>query len=572
MSQGFLVASLKAAVRQELNMHVCSTEVLMLLRLFSLAGLQDAADEARQRYHAGSKAAAQDLQRAAEAGTHAAYLAAAATASRFSTLKGSCSTWATCFQRRQQGAVEALHAAVQAMPLPQVQSAVDAALALGVPGKQLAAALEAARARDFAAVGRLSAAVKALQQQSSVVLAQLCAGASASGAAVLAAPTVLAQGGGSSGTSTSSSSRGAEGSCFDLASFEDAVAACRQYGKAQEAAAAETVLQQCRQQAAVTLAEAAEACPSASQVHKLLSWERQIGGLEQDCTAAADRLAQRQQQLLAKLQQLVISLECDAAGVKLLLQQAEDLGVPAEALWPTQQHLQQQGAAAQQQCWEAARVGSLQELQQALAAAGRQGVGAESLQQCWALMQGRQEEAAGRLAGLAKGLCLALQADSCPLDAIQMVTGLLTTSDKGCAAGAPAAAAAFGCMKGSEAGVPQPQQREAAAAGGSLHSQMRALLQQAAACIRLGLQENVAAAVQAVAHAVHMKVVAGKLSWRGGVARTTVQTVKGSGNQRPVFVVHTRAHGFCLLSQGCPAPRPQALCVVKHCGCTRAGT
>jgi hypothetical protein len=407
--------------------------------------------------------------------------------------------------------VEVLHAAILALPLLQVQSSVDAALALGVPGKELAAVLEAARARDVAAVGRLSAAVKALQQQSSAVLAQLCVGSAAACPVVAAAPAAPVQAGGSSGTSTSSSSGAVQSSCFGLASFEDAVAACRQYGKAHEATAAETALQQCRQQAALALAEAAEACPSADLVHKLLSWARQIGCLEHECTAAADRLAQRQQQLLAKLQQLVISPECDAAGVKLLLQQAEDLGVPAEALGPAQQHLQQQGAAAQQQCWEAARVGSLQELQQALAAAGRHGVGAESLQQCWALMQGRQEEAVVRLAGLAKGLCLALQSDSCPLDAIQMVTGLHTPSDKGCAAGAPAAAAASGCMKGSGADVRQPQLREAAAAAGSLHSQVRALLQQAAACVSLGLQENVAAAVQAVACAVHIQVVAGEL-------------------------------------------------------------
>lgn len=446
-----------------------------LLPLFA-AGLQDEAHQALTRFQAAAQAAARDLQQAAEAGTHAAFVAAAAAAARYSTPEAACNECAARFKSRQEAAAQAVQAAVSALPLPlplpQVQCAVHVALELGVPGKDLAAAVEAARARDAAAVARLSSAVQALSTHSDCVLSR----ASTSGAGASTAGTAP----GSNG----SGSRGISSGAFDASDFWDAVAVCRQYSKTQEAAAAaDAALQQCRQRAAAQLTQAAEAADCAGTVKQLLSWCSSLGGLQQECSAAAGRLSARQQQLCSELTALLAQPACTAATAQQLLQQARALDVPTEALAAAEAQLRDWQAAAEQQCLEAARAGSLQQLQDAVEKAKQRCLKPNGVQHCWQVMQDCQQEAAKHLAAAAAVLCAAVQhAGVVPAGVEPVLQQLMQQCQQ--------------CTVLEVTGTSSEKQQESA---DSLGVHLQELQHQAACCLRLGLTTNVAAAVQAAA-------------------------------------------------------------------------
>lgn len=441
-----------------------------LLPLFA-AGLQAEAEQALTRFQAAAQAAARDLQQAAETGTHAAFVAAAAAAGRYSTPEGACNECAACFKSRQEAAAQAVQAAVSALPLPQVQCAVRVALELGVPGKDLAAAVEAARARDAAAVARLSSAVQALSTQNDCILSR----ASTSSAGASTAGTVPG--------SNSTSSRGISSGAFDPSDFWDAVAACRQYSRTQEAAAADAALQQCRQRAAAQLAQAAEAADGAGTVKQLLSWCSSLGGLQQECSAATGRLSARQQQLCSELTALLAQPACTADAAQQLLQQARALDVPTEALAAAEAQLRDWQAAAEQQCLEAARAGSLQQLQDAVEKAQQRCLNPNGVQHFWKVMQDRQQEAAKRLAAAAAVLCAAVQhAGIVPAGVEPALQQLVQQCQQ--------------CTVLEVTGTSSEKQQESA---DSLGVHLQELQHQAACCLRLGLTTNVAAAVQAAA-------------------------------------------------------------------------
>jgi hypothetical protein len=447
------------------------------LHLFA-AGLQAEAQQARARFQAAAQAAARDLQAAAETGTHAAFMAAAAAAARYSTPEAACNACAARFKSRQEAAAQAVQAAVSALPLPQVQCAVSVALELGVSGKDLAAAVETARARDAAAVARLSSAVQALSAQSDCTRS----GTSTPGAGAASKGTSACSGG--------SGNSGGSSVAFDASDFWDAVAACRQYGKTQEAAAADAALQQCKQKAAAQLAQAAEAADCAGSVKQLLSWCSSLGGLQQECSAAAGRLSARQQQLCSELTALLAQPGCTAAAAQQLMQRARALDVPAEALAAAEAGLQDWQAAAEQQCLEAASSGSLQQLQDAVETAKQRCSNLDRLQHCWQLMQDRQQEAAKRLAAAAAVLCAALQHAGVVAVDVETVLQRLAQQRQQCTV--------VGVTDSSCEHRRQQQQEEPA---GSVGVQLQELQHQAACCLRLGLAANVAAAVQAAAFA-----------------------------------------------------------------------
>jgi hypothetical protein len=506
------------------------------------AGLQEDARQALQCYQAASQAAAADLQAAATNGSHAVFTAAAAAAAKYSTLTAACSTCAVLFAGRQEAAAQALQAAVSALPLPQVQRAVDAALELGLPGKVLAAALEAARARDDAATRRLSTAVKALTAHSDQLLAQQIA---CTGLSKQAAPADSSKAAAPAGCGCSSSSSGSALGCsIDSSAFMDAAAACRQYGMSHEATAAETSLQQCRAQAAARLATAAQQSPCAGCIQQLLRWCGQQG-LQQECAAAADMLTRRQHQLLARLQGMLSATGSTSApgstvpagststpagsttvpAVQQLLQEASTLGLSQADLRPAQEWLQQARAALQQRCWDAARSGTQQQLQQALSAAAAQGVDARELQGCHTLMQDRRQVAAGQLARSTAGVCAAIQ-DGRAVDSLQLMEAMRALMG-GCI---QSAAVAQSCPQhssrdnaststasnsngdsttssssssNSSMGGRRGQQIDSKA--GSSSKQLLELQQHADTCISLGLQRNVHTAVQAALHALRTK-------------------------------------------------------------------
>jgi hypothetical protein len=465
--------------------------------------LQEEGKQALQRYYAAAQAAARDLQQATETGSHAAFSVASAAAAKYSTLADVCSACAARFLGRQQAAAQALQASVSALPLAQVQCALDVALELGLPGRDLAAALEAARARDSVAVAKLSAAVKVLYNNSSCILA------SSSGADV-AAPAAAAAGAGPTvGTCSSGDSSGGSSSVeplFDLARFVDAVAACRQCGKAYEAAAAESVLRDCRQLAAAQLSAAADESPSQLVVHQLLHWCERLGGLEQECVRAVAKLSERQQQMQAELESLLASPSSSAAAMQQLLQQARVLGVPAESLAAAEGQLQQRQAAAQQLCWEAARVGSLQQLQDAVKAAEQQVLEVQILRECWALMQARQQEAARGLAAAAADACKAVHDSGGGADGIELVRVLEQLSVQ--CQQHPSAATQGEQLPSSDSSS-SDSARQQATAGALASRPLQALQQQAAFCVKLGLQHSVAAAARAVMHACRMLQLTG---------------------------------------------------------------
>jgi len=469
-----------------------------------LAGLKLEAEHALQQYHTACQTATQELKQAADGGNHAAFAAAAAVASKLSALQDTCSTCLARFQARQQAALQALHAAVATLPLQQVQCAVDAALELGVDKRELAAALEGVRARDEAAAVRLSGAVKALAAESAAVLSEC------SDAACNSTKTVPLPEGGPSSSTVGIGDRGA----FDQGSFLDAVAACRQYGKAAEAAAGEAMLQQCQQQASQVLARQACHSASASVVRLLLCWCGRLGGLQQECTAAARQLQERQQQLAASLQGLLQEPTSAAASVQDLLAQAQQLGVDACVLAEADRQLHDKQAAVQQQCWDAARTGTLQQLQHATAAASQQGICAAELQPCQGLMHERQQKAAQGLACVAAELCIASQraagrvsadlAGCLELGYIQQQQCRVEGSKDGALqTGQSGASISDSCA------APQQHQSDCGTTG--LRAQLQELVQHAVACRRLGLHANVAAAVQAVTHAWHMQQLDGRL-------------------------------------------------------------
>jgi hypothetical protein len=449
--------------------------------------------------------AAQQLQHAAEYGNHAAYTAAAAVAGRFPGLQEQLSSCKQVFDRRRQAAEQALAAAVASLPLVQVQGAVDVALQLGLPGKQLAVALDAARARDAAAAARVAAAVKA------------------AATAVQTACQLTNSSGESEQHTSTYSQPGALSTCFDLQEFDAAVTACQQLGVTCDVAAARRSVAQYREAVAAQLAAAAEHTTCAAVLEEIIQICRGFGGLEQQVAVASGKLEQQRQQLVLRLQQHV-GLAAGAAGaaaaapgtacvaggssaiinyaeVQPLLQAAGQLGISTDVTAVVQQRLQAAQQAAALQLHTAAASGSLTSFQQAVAAARLQGVEEQQLQQAKQCMQQRRVAAAAQLAAAAAAACHTAHAEvsSAVLDSnsssLQDMLDWVQLALEACAA-AVHDSCSSSCIQ-----LPNPvfQQQHVQSSGVCVSAEVpvQQLQQHAQACMQLGLASNVVVALQA---------------------------------------------------------------------------
>jgi hypothetical protein len=450
--------------------------------------------------------AAQQLQHAAQYGNHAAYTAATAIAARFSGLQEQLNACKQAFERRRQVADQALAAAVASLPVAQVQGAVDVALQLGLPGKQLAAALEAAHARDAAAAARVAAVVKAAAAAAQAVC-ELNPASSSSDAKL--------------GSSYSKQIVvNSDGSIVH--EFEAAVVACQQLGLACDVASARRAISQYQETLAVQLAAASDQATCTAVLQQVMQVCRGFGGLEQQISAAAGKLEQQQQQLVLQLQQRLglngaaAPGACEAAvgnhaEVQKLLLQAAGLGVAADVLDAMQQRLQaaQQAAAAQLQT--AGETGSLTDIQKAAAAARQQGVEEQQVQQALQHLQQRRVTAGAELAAAAAACCTThAQLSSSEADGSTCLQDLLTWVQM----------ALHACTDKDNADssgdvqLPTPtihqqqqqQQQQEPVNCDDCHSsalqhqqQQQQLWHHAQACLKLGLVSNVVAALQAVA-------------------------------------------------------------------------
>lgn len=503
-----------------------------------VAGCQREAQETLKQFLSAAQAAARALQQAAGSGNCATFGTALAAAARFSSNAEICAACSSLFSGRQHTAAQALEAAVSALPLRQVQHAVDTGHELGLPGKELAAALEAARARDRGALARLSELVKDLTARADRVLVV----AVAQTATPSAAATVTNSSSSSSGSFKAETEGGggaavAASPCdpagvkaFALGAFQDAVAACRQYGRAAEAAAAESALQQCRQAASDQLTDAAAHSPSAQMVEQLLCWCRQLGGLQSVCDGAASTLAHRQQELVTQLQQTLSAADTSpaASAVQALLQRCQALGVQPAQVAAARQQLQHNRSAAEQRCWAAVKSESLQVVLAAVAAAAEQGVDAQSLESCMQLMLGRQQEAVRTLGALVRGLCQHMRHAACSSPDTELLlqevqhcvqrlvecpeTGACTASQQQLirSCGGVSARQQLCSHNNNSSSWGDNRSGRGGSRGSSLMQRCQELQQQAAVCCSLGLQDNVAAAVAALTHAVCCKQSEGK--------------------------------------------------------------
>jgi hypothetical protein len=450
--------------------------------------------------------AAQQLQHAAEYGNHAAYTSAAAVAGRFPGLQEQLLSCKQVFDRRRQAAEQALAAAVASLPLVQVQGAVDVALQFGLPGKQLAVALDAARARDAAAAARVAAAVKAAATavQTACQLTSSISGSSCE----------------SEHSASTCSQRAGPSTCFDLQEFDAAVAACQQVGVTYDVAAARRSIAQYREAVAAQLAAAAEHTTCAAVLEQIMQICKGFGGLEQQVAAASGKLEQQRQQLVLRLQQHVGLAEGPAgaaaaaastasvsgrslavtnfAEVQQLLQEAGQLGISTEVTSVIQQCLEAAQKAAATQLQEAAESGSLYSLKQAVAAARQQGVEEQQLQQAKQCMQERRVAAAAELAAAAAAACQTAHAEgssgvlarsSSLQDMLVWVQLALT------ACTAPVHDSSTCIQLSSPVLLPHRQSSEHDAAAVATVQQ---LWQHAQACVQLGLASNVVIALQAV--------------------------------------------------------------------------
>jgi trimeric autotransporter adhesin len=137
------------------NNDTCSALVLSAL----YAGCADKANAVLAERAARAATIAKELQHAAATGTYVQFASAAAAAACLVELGQVTACCTTQFDTRRTAADRALQAACTALPLMQVQGVADAALCLGAPPSQLAAALAAVRQRDEQARARLAAAV-----------------------------------------------------------------------------------------------------------------------------------------------------------------------------------------------------------------------------------------------------------------------------------------------------------------------------------------------------------------------------------------------------------------------------
>lgn len=429
----------------------CSFEIgtsgCCLLHRFELcaAGAGAEANQLVACYTTTMAAAAEQLQQAAALGNHAAFAAATAAAARYPSLQDSVASCAAVFGGRRQAAEQALAAAVSALPLAQVQGAVDVALQLGTPGKQLAAAIEAARARDAEAAARLAAVMKAAG--AAVQLAcELAAGGrpcssgndgqqqqEPANSTVPAPPHDCGSCGGSNaviGTQEAEGEAGQQRCYFDIAECEAAIATCQQLGISCNAAAASRALAQQRQIVAAQLETAAQHSEYAAVVRQLMQIGRSFGGLEQQIAAAAAQVQRRQDQLAQRLQH-DLGLDCaDAsaaafatssvengaamhvatvshADATAMLQQARQLDVSPGVLAEAEQHLEAVRQHALVQLQQAADNGSLAEMRPALEVAKRHCVGQHEVLLCQQRMQQRRTDAVAELAAAAAECCRA---------------------------------------------------------------------------------------------------------------------------------------------------------------------
>lgn len=454
------------------------------------AGCGSDADQLVAATQAAQSAAAQHLQQAATAGNHAAFTAAITTAENFAGLQDHVITARQRFESRKVAAEQALHAAVKALPLPQVQCAVDVALQLGVDAKQLANAIETARARDAAAAAKLNAAVRA-----AAAVVQCCltvAGCSTltAGSATVAEPVQRP---------------GETEQHFSEQDYAAAVATCQQLGKTTEAAAAKKAVQQHRQVAAAQLQHVSEDCSNAADIQEVIGLCKSLGGLEQQMKKAAARLQQRQDELVAHTQQHLQQLAAsdgspapvDGANaiqeqLQQLLQQAELLGVQQETIVAARQQLQALRTAVVQELQQAAAAGSIQQLQAAMTKAKHWQVDEQLLQVAQQQMQQRRVLAAQQLAETAGDCCKLLLSDN----AQNHVSQVLQTAQQGLAVISAAAG-------GHQSSMTLPA---LAAAGDSnvaiqLQGSLQQLWQQIELCATLGLQMNALLALTAVERA-----------------------------------------------------------------------
>eukprot|EP00775_Hariotina_reticulata_P009347 gene9347-9510_t len=215
LSQGVLTAA-----KQQAACTGSFDKLQQVAALASQAGCAEEADRALASFVSARAVAASQLATAAESGSHTAFAAARTAALRFADLQDSVIEHTCRFESRRHAAEAAVMAAAASSPLAQVEMAVDSALHLGVPSKQLAAALEAVRNRDIAATAHLSAVAAGLQQQVRTALRDV----------------------GHDHGITSSRDQGSSGPSDGLQEFDEAAAACLSFGLDNQVSAAKAKL------------------------------------------------------------------------------------------------------------------------------------------------------------------------------------------------------------------------------------------------------------------------------------------------------------------------------------------
>jgi hypothetical protein len=535
------------------------------------AGCGAEVDQALVAHSMSMSTAVQQLQHAAGYGNHAAYTAAAAIAGRFPGLQEQLSSCKQVYDRRRQAAEQALAAAVASLPLAQVQGAVDVALQLGLPGKQLAAALDAARARDAAAAARVAAAVKA------------------AAAAVQTACHLTSSISSSSESTQHSRTCGQpemQSTCFDVQGFEEAVTACQQLGVTCDVATARRSIVQYRAALEAQLAAAVEHPKCAAVLEQIMQVCRGFGGLEQQIAAASGKLEQQRQQLVLRLQQHVGLAAAPAAAcaigtagddtgggssaiinyaqVQQLLGEAAQLGIGTDVTGAVQQRLQAAQEAAAAQLHTAAETGSTTTFQQAVAAARKQGVEERQVQQAQQCMQTRKVDAAAQLAGAAAAAAYAAHAELSSgglanNSSLQDMLSWVQLALKACSAAVEGSCGSMCIHLPSPACQQHHMQNDGCV---SAEVPVQQLWQHVQDCVQLGLASNVLLALQAVAAACKAGLHEGKVAACGWLACTQRKLLQ---DQRQDSA-----------DMNCPSRHPVAVarvgCEALHCLVTVAST
>jgi hypothetical protein len=395
------------------------------------------------------------------------------------------------FTSRRQAAEATVLAAAAGLPKAEVEAAVDGALQLGVPGKQLAAALEVVRTRDATAAARLSAVAEGVLQQAKAVLLGEMQNYS----------LISQSNGGHSGPSVS------------LHEFNEAAAQCMSFGLKAQVSAAKAALHDIRQEVAASLATAASSDQrrSPAAVQGLLAWGKALGGLEHQVQVAESALQQQSAMAAQQLMEAVATYNYRSPGCSVshlqnlshLLQQAVQLGVPTETVATAQHYLAVQHESILTELDAAATAGTLGDFGKTLNTAQQLlQLDPSRLQKCRKLFANRRSSAVAQLVDQAASCCAAAFNCASPaltadIHAMMQMTSEALLGVQSPAGGGHCTRPAAGSAALSLSRCPvvnnvlaDHQQR--------LTARAMAFTEQVQICKDLGLQQNSSAALQAV--------------------------------------------------------------------------